>query len=304
MPQPSSDRKHLIKRYISHPLQALPASVLIALCRALPLTWAAATGAGLARLVGPLTGADRIARRNLKQAFPDYSEEQIDTIVKGVWDNLGRTVGESAQVDRIRTIGPDSRVEVIGEDNLLAARDSGQPFIIFSAHMANWEVASLVAAQRGCPLVNVYRKIENPYLERRLLGIRKRFCADLLPKGRQGAKAMVQALRKGKPVGLLVDQKLNEGIATPFFGRDAMTTTAPAELALKLRCRLIPTRLERLPGSRFRVTIHPPMDLPDSGDRQADVRSVTTGINAMLESWIRERPEQWFWVHRRWPKSG
>jgi Kdo2-lipid IVA lauroyltransferase/acyltransferase len=103
-------------------------------------------------------------------------------------------------------------------------------------------------------------------------------------------------------VALLIDQKLNDGIAIPFFGIEAMTVDAPALFGLRLGLPLYPVRTERLGGARFRVTIYPPVDLPQSGDRDADVRAVMTHLNAILESWIRERPEQWLWIHRRWPR--
>lgn len=297
----ASAKNSTIKTWITYPLEALAAFAVLIPLRYLPLTWAAAIGAALARLVGPLTGAHKTARRNLERAFPEKSRAEINQILKEVWDNLGRSIGESAQVDKIVTTGPHSRVEIIGEEHLTQAMNSGKSFIIFSAHMANWEIASLCPAHRGHPLVNIYRRVDNPWLERWVRKIRGRFTAELLPKGREGSRRLLGVLKEDKPLGLLVDQKLNEGLPVPFFGRDAMTTQSPAELAIRHKCPLIPTRLERLPGSRFRATILPPMDLPDSGDRKADVLAVTTEMNALLEGWIRERPGQWFWVHKRWP---
>ena len=100
---------------------------------------------------------------------------------------------------------------------------------------------------------------------------------------------------------MLVDQKMNDGIAVPFFGRAAMTAPALAQLGLRYRCPVVPVRLERLAGCRFRVTIHPPLSFPDTGDQAADVRTTMTAVNALLEGWIRAGPEQWLWLHRRWP---
>jgi KDO2-lipid IV(A) lauroyltransferase len=100
---------------------------------------------------------------------------------------------------------------------------------------------------------------------------------------------------------MLVDQKMNDGIAVPFFGRDAMTAPAIAELALRYDCTVLPARVERLPGAKFHVTVFPPHPLPTSGDKAADVLALMTTINATLEGWIRERPGHWFWLHRRWP---
>ena len=100
---------------------------------------------------------------------------------------------------------------------------------------------------------------------------------------------------------MLVDQKMNDGIPVPFFGRDAMTAPALARLALRYKCRVIPARAERLGGARFRLTFYDPMPLPDTGNLQADTLTLMTAVNAQIEAWIRERPDHWFWLHRRWP---
>jgi KDO2-lipid IV(A) lauroyltransferase len=100
---------------------------------------------------------------------------------------------------------------------------------------------------------------------------------------------------------MLADQKMNDGIALPFFGRPAMTAPALAVLALRFDCDVLPARVERLAGARFRLTVYPPLPLPRSGDHHADVAMLMILVNQTLESWIRDRPEQWFWLHRRWP---
>jgi KDO2-lipid IV(A) lauroyltransferase len=110
-------------------------------------------------------------------------------------------------------------------------------------------------------------------------------------------------MRDGGHLGLLIDQKMNEGIPVPFFGRDAWTATAPADLALKFKAPVVPARIVRLPGARFKIEVFPPMELPDTGDRKADVRTLITQMTALIEGWIRDNPEQWFWVHRRWPNE-
>jgi KDO2-lipid IV(A) lauroyltransferase len=108
-------------------------------------------------------------------------------------------------------------------------------------------------------------------------------------------------LRRGAHLALLADQKLNDGIAVPFFGRPAMTAPALALLALRFDCTVLPARVERLRGAHFRLTLYPPLELPRSGDRDADVAALMERVNRTLEGWIRERPEQWFWLHNRWP---
>ena len=123
------------------------------------------------------------------------------------------------------------------------------------------------------------------------------------PKSRTGARALLEAIKHGGHLGILVDQKYNEGIPVPFFGHDAMTTTAPASFAIRYRIPLVPARVERLVGANFRVTVFPALKVPDSGDLISDTRTVMTEVNSLFERWIREKPEQWLWLHRRWPNK-
>jgi len=125
--------------------------------------------------------------------------------------------------------------------------------------------------------------------------------SELIPKGAVASRRALAALRRGGHLTLLVDQKLNDGIAVPFFGRPAMTAPALALLALHFDCAVLPARVERLRGAHFRLTIDPPLPLPKSGDRTADVAALMAEVNRTLETWIRRRPEQWFWLHSRWP---
>jgi Kdo2-lipid IVA lauroyltransferase/acyltransferase len=133
--------------------------------------------------------------------------------------------------------------------------------------------------------------------------LRQSLGVEPIRKGAAGARRIIAALRQGRNLALLVDQKMNDGIAVPFFGREAMTAPAIAELALRYDCSVLPMRVDRRRGARFRFTIFPGLDFARSSDRHVDVRAVMTEVNRRLEQWIRERPGQWFWLHRRWPES-
>ncbi len=291
-------------RRAAYAAEAAAAWLACGLFRALPLDLASALGGRLGRLLGPLSGVSRIAARNLARAFPEKSAAEIDAILRGMWDNLGRVVAEYPHLGAFDLYGDDDRVEVIGREYVDQLRDDGRGGIFISAHLGNWEIASLGATQRGVPLTHIYRSANNPYVERLLRRLRAPIGGVHFPKGAVGAKELIRALRKGEHLGMLVDQKLNDGIPVPFFGRDAMTAPAVAELALLFRCPVVPARVERLAGARFRLTIYPPLELPETGDRRADVAEAMRRINALFEDWIRARPEQWLWVHRRWPDEG
>lgn len=280
-------------------VEAVAARGLFAMLGVLSLERASALGGRLGRTFGPLIPRTRVARRNLARAFPEKSRREIEAIIRDMWDNLGRTVFEYPHLDRFRTMD-SGLVDVVGVEHVDAMRDDGRAGIMISAHLANWELMGLAAAARGAPINLVYRPPNNPHMSW-LYELRQSGEAEMVPKGPDGAKRLLKLLRSGAHVGMLVDQKMNDGIPIPFFGRDAMTAPAVAQLALKFGCPVIPGRIERLDGVRFRITVYPPLDFPGSGDRAADEIALMTRINALIEGWIRERPAQWLWLHRRWP---
>ena len=284
---------------LAHRLEAWGAAALVGVFGSLPLDWASALGGALARRLGPFLGISKRARVNLRRAYPDLSDAQIEKIVIGMWDNLGRVAAEFPHLRKFRVFEAGGRVETHGFEHIERAVAAGRRLIVFSGHIANWEIGSLAGVQYGISVAQIYRAANNPLVDRllaRLRGNREEF----IPKGAVAARRAISALNRGLHLGLLADQKMNDGIPVPFFGRPAMTSSALAFLALRFDCAVIPLRVERLTGARFRVTVSPPLPLPRSGDRHADAAALMTAVNATLEAWIRDRPEEWFWVHRRW----
>ncbi len=157
------------------------------------------------------------------------------------------------------------------------------------------------ATQRGLPLTRIYRPPNNPLVDRLIRRARRHITGELLPKGLEGARRTIEIVRGGGHLGMLVDQKMNDGIPVPFFGRPAMTAPALAQIALKFGCPVIPAKVERVRETHFLITLYPPLEMPDSGDRRADVKTAMALVNRTIEGWVRERPEQWLWLHRRWP---
>ncbi len=285
---------------LAHRLEAWGATLFFAVFGLLPVDWASAVGGALARRLGPLLGISKRARLNLRRAFPELPETEIARIVAGMWDNLGRVAAEYPHLQEFRVFEPGGRVETHGFEHIDRAVAAGRRMIVFSGHIANWEIGSLAGVQYGISVAQIYRAANNPLVDRliaRLRGDRDEF----IPKGAVASRRAIAALNRGMHLGLLADQKLNDGIPVPFFGRPAMTAPALAYLALRFDCDVFPLRVERLAGARFRVTVAPPLPLPRSGDRHADAAALMAAVNATLEAWIRDRPELWLWVHRRWP---
>lgn len=273
---------------------------LLALLSQLPLDFSSWLGGAVLRLVGPLLPPHRTARRNLERAFPEKSPREIRTILREMWDNLGRTAGEYAHHQQIADEA-STRIEVRGLGIVDELAKALRPAILVSAHFANWEIMPIAAALHGVYLSSVYRAPNNPFLasvfEQRAIHPEMK----LIAKGPSAGRELMRVLKQDRPVAMLIDQKLREGIAVSFFGRDAMTPSAFAEFALKLDCDVIPARIERRGGARFTVSVLPPLARPNTGDHKEDVRLLTQAATSLIEEWVRDRPAEWFWVHRRWP---
>lgn len=262
---------------------------------------ASAVGGFIGRQIFARTRVTQRARDNLAAAFPEKTQAERDAILRAMWDNLGRTVAEYAHLDKFDLSGPDPRIQVNNIEEI--EKVHGQGVLIVSGHFANWEIMPIAASRYGMDGAIVYRPPNNPYVDRYISRARARKgYAEQISK-HQGTRRIFTLLRGGKAILLLADQKTNEGIAVPFFGRDAMTTPAPAALALKLKVPMIFASNKRLGGARFAVTVYPPLAFTPSGDDDADMRAMTVAVNLRLEEMVRADPGQWLWIHRRWPTA-
>jgi Kdo2-lipid IVA lauroyltransferase/acyltransferase len=266
---------------------------------------ASAMGGWIGRNILYHTPTSQRGRENLKKAYPEKMDAEIEAILVEMWDNLGRTIAEYAHLDKISMHGNNPRMEIAGREYLDRALASGKGVMFLSGHFANWETMPFCAMQYGIEGGEVYRPLNNPYVDRWM--VRQRMAngpKDQIAKGARGTRRIFTLLRSGKAIFMLVDQKTNEGLPAPFFGRDAMTTPAPAALALKLGCIILPTFNERVGGTRFRMTVQRPLEFTASNDHDGDVHQLTVKITERIEEMVRARPSQWLWIHRRWPKPG
>jgi len=293
-------------RRLAWRLEAAGLAAVLGLMGALPLRAASTLGGCIGRLAGRFQGRrNRRAEAQLRLVLPELDAAARRRIVAGMWDNVGRVAAEFAHLPRLRPAGePGGTVELVGAEHLERLRDDGIAGLFVTAHLGNWELLPLLAKRHGLPAHLVYRRANNPFADALILARRGALAAGGVPKGSDGARLLLRLLRSGAHVGVLVDQRLSDGVEVPFFGRPAKCATAWAELALRYRLPVVPVRTERLGGARFRVTLEPPLPFSDSGDRAADVAALVAAANRTLERWIRERPEQWLWLHRRWPGIG
>lgn len=281
-------------------LEAVGYDIFAALFRALPTDAASAFGGGLLRLLGPFTGTHRTAGRNTRLAFPDMPAQARRRLLADQWENVGRLFAEFPLTDRLTPAS--GRVEIVGGERLRALAASGRPAVLISGHFSNWEIMAAVIVHLGVRCQVTYRAANNPHIDRRIIEGRRRYGVQLLaPKGGDGSREILQAMNRGESVAILNDQKFNGGVAAPFFGRLVHTAPAATRLALRYDTDLIPMSVQRLKGARFRVTAHDPLEFPRTGARAVDIAAGVRAVNAFMEARVRERPAEWFWVHKRWP---
>ena len=280
---------------LQHVVEASLLRALFAFLRALPLDSASALGGFLGRRIGPFFSAHKTALRNLVRVFPEKPEAWRREIRERMWENLGRVAAELPHLPGQVLI---NRLVIRGEEHL---PKTGESALFFSGHLGNWELLPSIPHYRGVPITLVYRHANNPLVDKIIAGIRAVHSDNMIAKGPRGAFKLAKALKRKESICMLVDQKMNDGISVPFFGKPAMTAPAIAQLALHYDMPIIPARVVRTGGAHFEVTIDPPVAFEKTGDKDADQRAIMTTINARIETWIREHPEQWFWVHKRWP---
>jgi len=255
------------------------------LFKILPPAAASNLGGWLARTIGPKLAASRKARQNINAALPG---QHTDKILYDMWDNLGRVMAEYPHLEKIAP-----SVELVGSEHLKTPGTA----VYFGAHLANWELLpSSFFLQENIYTRSLYRAPNNPWADKLLHNCRTlNGRLGTIPKSRSGTRQWMDAMKQGDKIALLIDQKYNEGITADFFGMPAKTGTAFIQMAKKFNCPLHPMRCERLEATRFRITIYPALTIENRADED-----ILSEAHRHLESWIRERPGQWLWLHRRW----
>lgn len=279
-------------RYI---LESIVLLVFYGLCDVLPATTASNAGGWIGRTLGPRLAASRKARKNLQDSLPQLDESTQDEVIRAMWDNLGRVIAEYPHLEKIGK----HHVTLQGTEIIRQALSENKPVILFGAHLANWEVmAPALLDQTGLRLGLVYRAPNNPVSDR-LLDYARSLHGKLetIPKSRAGTRRLVQTLKEGNSIGILIDQKYNEGVPVPFFGRPAMTSPAFVQLARKYNAILIPFHCHRDGACHFTITFEEPLNLDG-----AEV-DVIARAHERLEDWIAHKPSEWMWLHRRWGKT-
>jgi KDO2-lipid IV(A) lauroyltransferase len=262
-------------------------------------------GGALLRTVGPFLPEHRVGRANLVAAFPEKSPAEIETILRGVWDNLGRVAAEFAHIDRLWDYDREhGRGRILDSDETekiaLRLRDDGKPALVFAAHLANWELAAIGAHAYGIDTTVLYRRPNMPAVSDAIIGMRSGCMGALIPTSMDAPVKLADALKRGSHVAMLVDQYAVQGVPVTFFGRRTRANALIARLARQIECPIHGLRVVRHPGDRFQLIATEAIDTPRDAEGKIDVERTMQVITDVVEGWVREHPEQWLWLHRRW----
>ncbi len=262
--------------------------------------------ARVAGLIGPKLREQRIGRANLTAAFPEKTPEEIETILAGVWDNLGRVGAEFAHIDHIWDFDEarpnEGRTQLSRRTHELfhQLRLDGKPALIFASHLANWEMPALAAVAHGLDTAILYRRPNIASADRIIQEMRQVKMGTLIPAGRDAPLRLAEALQKGQHVAMLVDQYLTGGVEVTFFGRKTRANPMLARLLRQVECPIHGVRIIRLPGHQFRAELTEEVKPVRDEHGKIDVQGTTQAVTSVVEGWIREYPDQWLWLHRRW----
>jgi KDO2-lipid IV(A) lauroyltransferase len=258
------------------------------------------------RRIGPRLRGHRTARVQLVAAFPEKTAPEIEQILAGMWDNIGRVAVEYAHLDRLWRHDPrdpaNSRIVMDAENDERGRRlqKDNHAALMFAAHLANWELPPHAAPAGGRKIALVYRAPYVGHVASELAQIRASCVAAIIPADRATPLRIREALNRGWMVGMLVDQHYGPGVDVTFFNRRCKVNPLLARFARLLECPVHGSRVIRLTDGRFRFEVTDALDLPRDCDGKVDVAATMQMITSMVESWVREYPEQWLWIHRRW----
>jgi KDO2-lipid IV(A) lauroyltransferase len=285
-----------------HALEAAAAGLVSAIVRRLPRRAVLAIGRGLGRIWAALDRRHlRIAAENLRRAFPDWGEARVQAVARGVYSHFASVLLEILWMEGRPIAELLALTDIEGLDHMQAALARGRGVVSPLAHLGNWELQGVATAPLIGSSAVIARPLDNPALDARLVSFRTSTGNVVIYKQR-ALPQILKTLREGRLVAVMLDQNVqaSDGIFVRFFGRPACTTTVAAALALKTGCPIVPAHCVRRADGRYLMAYGPVVEWPRTGRRDEDTAALTQHLTSIIEGWVRETPEQWLWLHRRW----
>ena len=277
--------------------QFLIISILFLMFKILGLNFASYISGKIISFVGPFFRSKNLIKSNILKAFPDLSQNEIEKIMKKMWNNYGRILAEYIFIKDFRLSKLENNIKIEGYEILEKIRQSNEPVIFISGHFNNFELMAMQIEKSGINLAAIYRPLNNRFLNFIMERIRKKYiCKNQIRKGISGTRQLLSFFKKKTSIALMIDQRVTQGIKSNFFKHEAFTTTIPAQFVKKFKCKIVPIYIERVKNTKFKLTIHEPLTYSD----EETIESITLDLNYLLEKLIIKNPEQWIWSHNRW----
>ena len=259
-------------------------------------------GGTIGKFLGPLFRSKNVTKKNIEIALGKINKAKEEEIINGMWSNIGRTFAEYTYLKDFKFNKINfNHMEIYGKKYLDEIKKNNESVIFYSGHFANFELMAMELEKFGIKCAAIYRPLNNFFLNPLMEYWRMKFiCPNQIPKGRMGMREIINKIKNGYSVALMVDQRVSEGPRQKFFNKPAHTTTIPAQLALKYNCKLVPISIKRIEDINFEMTIHEPYTIEKTDNAEEDIKNITIKINQIIESIILKNPTQWIWSHNRW----
>ena len=256
-----------------------------------------ALGGRLFEIIGPLFRSKKLILSNIKRAFPNIDLKNSNKISKLMWNNYGRVFAEYIFIKDFRNGSLNKNIEIEGQEILEDIIKKNQQVVFISGHFSNFELMAMHLEKTGINLSAIYRPLNNNFLNKIMVSIRKKYiCKNQIKKGIGGMKKLVSLKKDNYSTALMIDQRVSEGIRSNFFNQEALTTTIPAQLIKRFNIPVVPIFIERINEINFRITVKKPIFFT----KESSLEKITNELNLNLEKMILHKPEHWIWSHNRW----
>ena len=248
-------------------------------------------------LIGPFLRSKKIINSNFKNALPNSSKIEIKKYSNNMWNYYGRILAEYLFLKNFRNNSKNAAIEVVGKEILDNLKKNKEKVIFVSGHFDNFELMAMTIEKSGIDVLAIYRPLNNFFLDKIMVNLRKKYiCKNQIKKGRSNVRELLRLFKNGYSIALMIDQRVSEGIQSPFFNKEALTTTIPAQFVKKFECRVVPIYIDRVLGTNFKINIFEPIKF----EKDESVEIITSKLNLCLENMISKNPSKWIWSHNRW----
>ena len=271
--------------------------ILFTIFKILGLKISSNFGSFIGKTLGPFFRSKKKIIQNIKKALPEAGEKNIEIIVNKMWENYGRILSEYIFIKKFRNSINENFITIEGEEILTEIKKKQEHVVFVSGHFSNFELMAMQLEKSGINLAAIYRPLNNIFLNKIMERIRKKYiCKKQIKKGKSGTRELLESFKKKYSIALMLDQRVSEGIKSNFFDQPALTTTIPAQLVKKFRCKIVPVYIERVNNIFFKIKISKPIFYNEN----VSIEEITLDLNKWLEKMILANPDQWIWSHDRW----